>query len=79
MPRSLISEPWDFDLVEHDDGRLILTVVCGTVGIFEVVIELSDAETARFHEVGRASVIELRNRIVGDPMAFGDRNLNGPQ
>lgn len=76
MTRSLFSEPWDFDLVEEDDGRLFLTVVCGTAGIFEVAIELNDAEMATFHEFGRESVIELRNRIVNDPTAFGDRNLN---
>lgn len=76
MTRSLFSEPWDFDLVEEDDGRLILTVVCSTVRTFEVVIELNDAETARFHEVGRESVIELKNRIVDDPAGFSDRNLN---
>ncbi|MFM8531941.1 MAG: hypothetical protein ACKOD2_20135 [Ilumatobacteraceae bacterium] len=64
MPRVLHSEPWDFDLVEEDDGRLMLTVVCGTIGIFEVVIELNEDERTSFLEKGRDFVIDLKNLIL---------------
>lgn len=76
MPRVLHSEPWDFDLVEEDDGRLMLTVVCGTIGIFEVVIELNEDERTSFLEKGRDFVIDLKNLILEDPMSFSDRSMN---
>lgn len=76
MPRVLHSEPWDFDLVEEDDGRLMLTVVCGTIGIFEVVIELNEDERTSFLEKGRDFVIDLKNLILEDPMSFSERSMN---
>lgn len=76
MPHVLHSVPWDFDLVEEDDGRLMLTVVCGTIGIFEVVIELNEDERTSLLEKGRDFVIDLKNLILEDPASFSDRNLN---
>lgn len=70
MSRNLASEPWSFDLVEDDAGDLILTVVCGTVGIFEVSFPLDPAERQGWRESGIAFVRGLAGRVVADPTPY---------
>lgn len=62
----LLSEPWSFDLIEHDDGTLRLVVVCGTIGLYEVVMTLDHLEREEWSRRGEAFIRELAGEIV-DP------------
>ena len=65
---------WDYMLFEHE-GRLLLDVVCGTVGIFTVAIELDEAERAQW-EAGELG--KLVKAVRNDPSRFGGRRVELP-
>jgi hypothetical protein len=73
--RQLLCEPWDYELLEQDDGRLVLVVACGTVGVFEVAIVLDDAERRAFEAEGKPFIQGLKQRIVARPGDFQARNV----
>jgi hypothetical protein len=50
--RPLADSPWDYTLYELPDGGLLLLVVCGSVGIYEVERRLTLAEEACYREQG---------------------------
>jgi hypothetical protein len=50
--RILETSSWDYTLYETPDGALLLLVVCGSVGIYEVEHMLTLAETACYREQG---------------------------
>jgi hypothetical protein len=39
-------KPWKYTLYRDDDGACILSVLCGTVGMFELNLPLTPAEAA---------------------------------
>jgi len=61
-----IAQKYMFYTLYQDGDRYLLEVVCGTVGIYELVVELSTQETAQFLENGipwiEAMAIAIRNR-----------------
>lgn len=70
MSQCLASEPWSFDLVEDDGGSLVLTVVCGTVGIYEVAFPLDPDEREGWHASGIAFIRDLAARVVANPAPY---------
>lgn len=75
MAVTLASAPWAFDLVLTDDGRYLLTVVCGTVGLYEIVIELEADEVAAWNRDGEQFLQVLVNDISATPSQFLPRHL----
>jgi hypothetical protein len=65
---------WDYMLFAHE-GRLLLDVVCGTVGIFTVAIELNEAERGLWEAGELASVVEA---VRWDPGKFSGRRVELP-
>jgi hypothetical protein len=51
-------ETWSWSLHRSDDGRLVLVVVCGSVGIYERAV-LLDGELVRAHERHGRRVLEV--------------------
>lgn len=71
---TLISKSWQYSL--HEDGeKLILSVVCGTVAVFTVTIELSETERQLYAEKGERYIDELAAEISYSPTAFMPRNI----
>ena len=71
----LLSEPWSYDLIETGPGELDLVVVCGSVGLYEVVMRLTPAEHDAWLAEGapfvRTVVEDIRNNHPGG--RFGER------
>lgn len=59
-----------FDLLEGEDGQLFLDVVCGSVGLFEVRIRLSDEQKGRYEKEGMVYLQELAFRVAKSPDSF---------
>ena len=76
--RELARETWSFILYEHE-GRLLLNVVAGTVGLFEVLVELTAEERAAWERDGVAGVQPLVRAIQGSPRSFWDRRVERPE
>lgn len=72
--KELASENHSFYLTLEDDGRYLLEVMCGTVGVFTLTIELSPGEIADF-ERDPESVKRLARAVSGSPTSFLHRKV----
>lgn len=60
--RKLHEEPWSWTLEEIDEG-LLLTVLCGTVGLYEKAVLLEPDEIAAWNQHGPAGLESLAEAI----------------
>jgi hypothetical protein len=74
----LLEEPWSFQLFSNDAGELYLTVLCGSVGLFELCLRLDEDEISRYREIGDGFIRKLATEIVGDPGRFAARGIGNP-
>jgi|CXWL01.1.fsa_nt_gi hypothetical protein len=63
---------WSWMLYADGDRR-VLAVLCGTVGLYERVIELDSRECGLII-ADRQAIDELARRISGDPPRYGPRH-----
>ena len=72
----LHAEPWSWTLDQMSEG-LVLTVVCGTVGLYERAIVLKSDEVESWQDAGPAAleplVEAIRNDATGAKFADRDR------
>jgi hypothetical protein len=71
---TLISKSWQYSLHEENE-KLFLSVVCGTVAVFTLNIELSEIEKQLFLEKGERYVDELAAEITYNHEGFMSRNI----
>lgn len=71
---ALINKSWQYTLYEEGE-KLLLSVVCGTVGVFTVNIELSETEKQAYLEKGERYIDELASEITYNPESFMPRNI----
>ncbi|PRX17758.1 hypothetical protein CLV67_115261 [Actinoplanes italicus] len=60
-----------------DDSRLVLCVVCGSVALYEVAIELRTDEVEAFRAGGEAAVDRLARRVSDEPRNYWARRIQG--
>ena len=60
--RELHQEPWSWTLEQVDEG-LLLTVLCGTVGVYEKAVLLEPDEVAAWQQDGPAGLEPLAEAI----------------
>ncbi len=65
---TLHTEPWSWTLEQVDEG-LLLTVVCGTVGIYETAVLLEPEEVAAWEQHGPTGLEPLAEAIRYDSTA----------
>ncbi len=56
-------QPWDWTLRQFDDGRLVLTVVCGTSAIYTKDHVLTSAEIEQYRQRGNAYLTALARKL----------------
>jgi hypothetical protein len=76
--RMILEEPWSFSFWEEEDGALVLEVLCGTVGMFEVRVRFSDEQRAAYAHEGEAFVRRLARAVNDAPDAFLPRATTRP-
>ena len=69
----LISQKsWDYSLYQ-DDERYYLSMLCGSVAMYGIAIELTEDEIVRVNEGGLSGLVEsVRMR----PQAYSHRNIS---
>jgi hypothetical protein len=67
---------WFYILYRSDEG-LLLSVLCGTVGLYEVTVLLTDEEAARYL-ADEGYLDELAAAIRFAPDSYLDRRVAGP-
>ena len=66
--RTAIAESiWDWMLIREPDGSLLLSVVCGSVGIYEVDVLLDTEQTAAFAANGAPVLQRLAEAVRKNP------------
>ena len=53
----------DYDLFEESDGTFVISVLCGTIGLYQARVRLNDEETRRYQEEGQNFLDDLATRI----------------
>ena len=76
--KKLIEKNWDYTLFQRDDNSLLLSVVCGNVGIYIMDIPLNTDETTLYHEYGAEYIEKLAEIIVKNSNAehWQSRDVN---
>jgi hypothetical protein len=69
------SEQHEFDLFEEPNGSLVISVLCGTVGLYEVRVRLNEDEIGRYQAEGVESLDDLATRIRKDESKFKSRMI----
>jgi len=74
--KAVTGERWNYTLYS-DGSSLYFVVVCGSVGIYEVAIELTAAENESYNIGGRQYLAELADTIRQSPDIYSSRNIKG--
>lgn len=70
----LDSSPWDWMLFRND-GNLYFTVLCGSVGVYSVDIQLSESEVSDYANRDREALASLATKIRMSPENYCDRHI----
>ena len=73
---TIIEKQWDYTFSKKDDGQLLLSVVCGSVGLFEIDIVLNLQETDQYDKHGEAYIDQLAKQIRHKPSEWSSRKTN---
>jgi hypothetical protein len=68
----LVKNPF-FSLGQMTDGRLLMSVECGTTAVYDIRFYLDDQEKNIWKKEGPAWVESLANRVMAFPDHFRDR------
>ncbi len=58
-----------------DKNRLLLTVICGTVAVFDLTMELNKEEHILFDAQGEAFIVALASKVCYAPTDFLERRI----
>ncbi len=71
----IAQERWSYTLYK-DDERHVISVICGSVGVYEVAIELNDQEINKLnseHDFIKSLSLSIRN----NPDSYKNRKIAG--
>lgn len=71
----IAEKTWDWMLFA-DGERLLLSVVCGGVGIYVIDFELTDDEAANFSCSGNSYIGQLAHKVRSTPDSFRTRRVS---
>jgi hypothetical protein len=60
--KELLQDHYNYTLYEKE-GKLLLSVVCGTVAVFDLTIELTQTEAQKFEQEGQAFIASFADTI----------------
>lgn len=72
--KELLKSRWNYILYEKED-KLLLSVVCGTVGLFDRNIYLTEDEIKHYELDGEAYITKLAREINSDPSKYEPRHV----
>lgn len=72
--REIINKNWDYHFYEKNN-LFFLSVSCGSVAIFEIIIELNEDEINHYNLFGLDYIDNLAKLIQYSPSTFTNRNI----
>lgn len=76
MKEIILDKPWMFTF-EKENNDYYLSVLCGTVVMFEIKIKLNEEEKNNYLLSGETYIVELVESIKNSPNNWMSRNING--
>ena len=73
----LFGEAWSFTFYRYGQHYL-LSVVCGSVGLYELEFVLNQEEVDTFAQAGKSSIVGLAKRVMQKPSAYQHRKIHIP-
>ena len=64
-----------YDLFQESNGSLVISVLCGSIGLYEARIRLNDEEVSRYETEGVAFLDDLAARIRKEESSFKPRMI----
>ena len=65
----IINERWNYQLIKNND-KYVLSVMCGTVGLYEIEVELSDKQIKEYTQKGKEYIEVLVGKIRSNPSNY---------
>lgn len=75
MKENIIDIPWNYTLY-IENGKYLLSVLCGTVGMFEITVVLNKVEKQEFEKSGKEFIENMAFEIRDNPEKWRDRDIN---
>ena len=75
MEETILDKPWNYTLIS-ESNKYFLSVLCGTVGMFEVKIELTEEEEKSYVKKGAEYIDKLADQIRNNPGEYNKRDIN---
>ncbi len=63
--------------LEHDDSGFVLSILCGSLAMYEVKIKLTEEEIDTYEKQGKKFLDLLANEISHSPNRFRERWIPG--
>ena len=70
----VIDKNWDYTLYKKGT-QLILSAVCGSVGVFEMNVILSPSEIEKYNQHGNQYIETLARKIQQSPSSYKSRHV----
>lgn len=71
--KDIFKKEWDYTLYENGE-KLILSVVCGSVAIYLVNLELNKSEVNSYKKNGLVFIAQFADKIREKPSMFKERH-----
>ncbi len=72
--KEIVNKPWDYKFFERNNKHYLF-VMCGSVSVFEINIELNENEKLMYKKFGIEYIDELTKNIQFSPSLFSSRSL----
>lgn len=73
--KEIIKKDWEYVLYQTEQDRLILSVVCGSVALYDLNFPLNLDEEERFRKEGAKFLDELAAKVNYSPQLFEARKV----
>ncbi len=68
--KELLKKQWKYTLYVNEGGAYILTVICGTIGLYEVEHVLTNEQLLKYKNQGETFIDALANDISYTPKKY---------
>ncbi|MCD2258409.1 hypothetical protein [Psychroserpens luteolus] len=72
----ILKEDWSYTLEKTKSESYILTVVCGSIGIYEIKIALNPEEIQKFITHGESYIVQSVRNIQESPSKYTHRHID---
>ncbi len=66
----LLKKQWNYRLFKNSSDEYVLSVLCGTIGLYEVDVKLTSKQIEDYETYGEKIIDELAQKIRNNPSSY---------